>query len=202
MYIYFIRHGESSTNKLHIIYNRGSLHGLTQKGRQQMFQLSKELKSLKFDKIISSPLLRAIESSNILAGELNLKIELSESLREYDVGLYDNTGSTETFDRDTEILKEWLINKNWDISFEQGESYKNIADRFMKLMNPIEKETDLNYIFMSHGGLIQCMLPYLCKNISYEYSFDKFLNNGEYSIIQYVNNEFLCLKHGKNDLNS
>ena len=40
MRAYFVRHGESEANILEVISNRGSVHGLTEKGRRQANQLA------------------------------------------------------------------------------------------------------------------------------------------------------------------
>jgi broad specificity phosphatase PhoE len=68
MRIYFARHGESQANLLQEISNRGIRHGLTPKGRAQADALAVGLDGQKIVQIYSSPLLRAVETSAIVAG--------------------------------------------------------------------------------------------------------------------------------------
>lgn len=87
MRIYFVRHGESQANLLHEISNRGLQHGLTRQGREQALTLARHLQSLSIACIYSSPLLRAIETSILIANQLGLDYEVVAALREYDCGI-------------------------------------------------------------------------------------------------------------------
>jgi len=87
MRIYFARHGESQANLLHEISNRGLRHGLTRKGREQAVALAQRLQHRPIAHIYSSPVLRAIETSVILANRLEVDYEITDALREYDCGI-------------------------------------------------------------------------------------------------------------------
>jgi broad specificity phosphatase PhoE len=87
MRIYFTRHGESQANLLHEISNRGLRYGLTRKGREQAVTLAHRLQDSPITHIFSSPVLRAVETSVILANRLDLDFEVVEALREYDCGI-------------------------------------------------------------------------------------------------------------------
>jgi probable phosphoglycerate mutase len=87
MRICFTRHGESQANLLHEVSNRGLRHGLTRKGREQAVTLAHQLQGLPIAHIYSSLLLRAIETSVILAHQLDADFEVVEALREYDCGI-------------------------------------------------------------------------------------------------------------------
>lgn len=199
MAIYFVRHGQSETNVLNILYNKGEKHGLTELGRKQVEQLADKLKDLniEFTRIISSPLLRAIETTHILASELNLEYKTSEYLKEIDVGVLDGTGTNEAFQKEKEVLEEWLLMKNWDLKFEDGESYHDLIERCSKLIQ--EEYSDLNnnenIIFVSHGGFILCMMPYICKNFNYEFCYKNLLKNAEYVVLEYKEDKFHCLEY-------
>ena len=87
MRLYFTRHGESQANLLHEISNRGLRYGLSSKGREQAHALTQHLEGQGITKIYSSPLLRAIETSIILANSLKLDYEITDALREYECGI-------------------------------------------------------------------------------------------------------------------
>ena len=96
MRIYFARHGESQANLLHEISNRGLRHGLTRKGREQAEGLARRLQGIPIATIYSSPVLRAIETSVILAHRLDVDYEVTEALREYDCGILEGRSSDVT----------------------------------------------------------------------------------------------------------
>lgn len=126
MKLYFIRHGQSETNFLNILYNRGIKYGLTQKGKMQVQTLAEKIGELKIDKIYTSPLLRAVETTEILSQKLCIPYEITSSLSEFDVGTLENKGDEKTFQIEQHVVQEWLLRKNWDARFEDGESYNDI----------------------------------------------------------------------------
>ena len=67
MRIHFARHGESLANQLHVISNRGLVHGLTLEGRQQALGLAHLLEDRPISRVYTSPLLRAIETGVLVA---------------------------------------------------------------------------------------------------------------------------------------
>lgn len=81
--LYFARHGESEANRLRVISNRGNQFGLTPQGRRQAALLAQSLKAVPVMAIYSSPLLRAVETADILARELHQSVQVTEALREY-----------------------------------------------------------------------------------------------------------------------
>lgn len=87
MKLYFVRHGESEANLLREFSNRGLKHGLTDKGRTQAAELAQKLKETPVTKIFSSPLLRAVQTTEILAASLSKPYQLTGALREYDCGV-------------------------------------------------------------------------------------------------------------------
>jgi bisphosphoglycerate-dependent phosphoglycerate mutase len=67
MKLYFVRHGESEANLLHEFSNRGHKHGLTTHGKAQATTLAHRLRGAGVTHLFSSPLLRALETTAILA---------------------------------------------------------------------------------------------------------------------------------------
>ncbi len=80
-----IRHGESEGNEAGII--QGQLDtGLTQLGRLQSRHVAEALASLEVAAIVSSPLRRARDTAEAIAGRLNLALSFDDDLMEYDYG--------------------------------------------------------------------------------------------------------------------
>jgi probable phosphoglycerate mutase len=85
--IYFTRHRESHANILRQISNRGLAYPLTRRGREQAVALADKLQDCAITRVYSSPLLRAIETSIIIANHLDVAYEVVDALREYDCGI-------------------------------------------------------------------------------------------------------------------
>lgn len=77
--IYLVRHGQSETN-LQDIYGLDA--NLTENGKKQIKQLATRLRHIHFEAIISSTMLRAKQSAEIIALEHNLTVKTYEALKE------------------------------------------------------------------------------------------------------------------------
>jgi broad specificity phosphatase PhoE len=77
--IYLARHGQSKANVDELF---GLDSPLTGKGEDQALSLARELKSVNFDAIFSSELLRAKETAEIIAANRKLAVETKALLRE------------------------------------------------------------------------------------------------------------------------
>ena len=62
----FVRHGLSSFNEKNLIQGRTNDSYLTEKGYQQAFRSGKALSGINFDKVYSSPLVRAAETAKAI----------------------------------------------------------------------------------------------------------------------------------------
>ncbi|MDE7059311.1 MAG: histidine phosphatase family protein, partial [Lachnospiraceae bacterium] len=85
MDIYLIRHGETD-------YNKGRrLQGVTdiplnERGIALAEQTARELLEIRFDKIFTSPLVRAKKTAEIIRGERKIPIIVTDGLREISFG--------------------------------------------------------------------------------------------------------------------
>lgn len=172
MRLYFVRHGESQANLLHEIANRGLRHGLTRKGREQAEALAQRLSGLSLTRIYSSPVLRAIETSVILAQRLAVEYEVTDALREYDCGELEGR-SDEAAWRDWQALFDaWVVHHDYDQRIAGGESFNDIRARFEPFIVGLVNRyagTETNIVCVAHGGVYRLMLPLVLKNITPEW---------------------------------
>ena len=82
--IYFVRHGETELNRLHIVQGQTDTHGLNDLGKAQAQKLVEFAKSqgLRGDALLSSTLRRAVETAQPLADLFGLDIQQDPRLRE------------------------------------------------------------------------------------------------------------------------
>ena len=168
MKIYFARHGESQANLLHQISNRGLVHGLTQRGRQQAAALAEWLGEAAITHVYSSPVLRTIETSIIVAGRLGVEYEVTEALREYDCGVFEGRSDEEAWQAWKEVFDAWSEGQGWERRLEGGESFYDIRARFVPFVDGLVRQygdRDANLLCVSHGGVYRMMLPQILKGI-------------------------------------
>ncbi len=141
-YTLLIRHGESYTNRTGILSRELNKYRLTETGVDQATFTGEQLKGLKFDGIISSPVLRAIQTANIISQYLNSEIKIDYRAIESDFGEYNGKRIEEIPDK-----------KREELGMESFESQKN---RMIDLINSYNG----NYIVVSHAFPIRCALSY------------------------------------------
>jgi broad specificity phosphatase PhoE len=166
MRIYFARHGESQANLLHEISNRGLQHGLTRKGREQAATLARHLKDQDITRIYSSPVLRALETSIILANQFNIEYEVIDALREYDCGVLEGHSDEASWQRWQELYDAWTMHQRWERCIEGGETYIDIQNRFVPFINGLISQfgsTEERILCVSHGGVCSLMLPLVLR---------------------------------------
>jgi broad specificity phosphatase PhoE len=168
MRIYFTRHGESQANVLHEISNRGLRHGLTNNGRQQAAALAQRLERHPIERIYSSPLLRAIETSVLLANHLSVDYEVTDALREADCGVLEGRSDKAAWEEWKKLFKAWMVHRDWDQRIDGGESLADLRGRFEPFVQSLVQEygeTETELVCVSHGGVCWSMLPLVLKNV-------------------------------------
>jgi len=168
MRIYFTRHGESYANVLRQISNRGLAHPLTRTGREQAAALADKLRYHSITRIYSSPVLRAIETSVIVANRLDVDYEVVEALREYDCGILEGRSDQAAWQTWKELFDDWVVHKRWERRIEGGESFVDIRERFVPFIEGLIRQygnTDDRLLCVSHGGLYWMMLPLVVRNV-------------------------------------
>lgn len=172
MKIFFARHGESQANLLHEISNRGLKHPLTPKGRQQALQLAQALRGRSIVRIYSSPVLRALETTITVAKQLGVEYEVTEALREYDLGDLEGRADEKTWELWHEVVEAWTKHRNWDKRASGGENFHEVRERFVPFLEGLirqYRDTEANLLCIGHGGLYRVMLPLVLENLDRDF---------------------------------
>ena len=109
MRLVFSRHGESEANVQQVYWNGPEGYGLTPKGRQQAEALADALAGIRFAALYCSPVLRAVQTAEIVGQRFGLMPQIVDGLREYDVGILEGrTYSEETHKLYGQVVERWM----------------------------------------------------------------------------------------------
>ncbi len=91
--IYLIRHGQTALNKANVLQGRSD-HPLNEQGERQAAETGRLLQEqgIRFDAVYTSPLIRAVQTARIIAGDAPLYVD--ERLTEMDYGPYEGLDLT------------------------------------------------------------------------------------------------------------
>lgn len=192
MKIYFIRHGETVWNTLKI-FQGSSNSPLTEKGREQAKKLGEKLKNTEFTNFYSSPMGRTIETSQLIIGDRNIKIEFIEEFKEISVGRMEGV-PREKFEKDfPEQYHNFFFNpKDYDPTSFDGETYPHLLERVQIGLNKIiqnHKKDDIVAV-VSHGVTLKAIFK-IIKNMSFEeLGEDPVPKNTSLSIVDYTDGKY------------
>lgn len=198
MQLYFIRHGQSEANVLNEFSNRGEKHPLTEVGVRQVSTLAERLASHGIDHVFSSPILRARQSAEILAGALGVEWSQTAALVEYDVGTYEGRSDPEAWAHHWQVADEWLRFGRWKQRLPEGESFEDIAARFVPLVDGFRGESgDRRYVLLGHGGLYRLMLPLVLANVDFSWAHEAGLGHTDFVRAERYGPSFVCTQWGE-----
>jgi probable phosphoglycerate mutase len=201
MRLYFARHGESEANVGKVFWNGTEGYGLTERGRGQAAQLASSLQGIRLAAMYASPVLRAVQTAEILSARLGVPYEVADGLREYDVGILEG----QAYDEDNqrlywEITTAWMERGEWNARIEGGESYNDIGDRFMPFVRGLEesyRQTDANVLLIGHGGTYRCMVPLLLSNVDHAFALEHHFDYTTCVVAELRGDGWVCVQWGK-----
>ena len=176
----FARHGESTANTARIISNQNDAYGLTALGILQAESLAERLKTEEIICLYTSPLLRAQETSRILAEKLAVPVIIENALRENDCGSLEGRGDETAWATLIDGFQAWMKGERRDIALGGGESFDDITRRFVPFVQNLVRTTrgqSGSLLLVSHGGVLYTMLPLLLENVNHEFAGSRIMTN-------------------------
>ena len=151
--IVLVRHGETDWNRERR-YQGHADTPLNEAGRRQAVELADGLRDEGLTAVYTSPLRRAAETADIVAGRLGLEAEELEALREIDVG--DSQGLTvdEVKARFPERLDDV-----WRSGWQNGETHDQLSARVVPALLGLDRtHTGGRVLGVTHAGPIRVAL--------------------------------------------
>lgn len=164
MKIYLVRHGEVMHNKLKIYNN--SDEDLNKTGIKQAKALREKIKDINYDIIISSPLLRAIHTANIINIK-NKEIIIDKKLKER------NPGNLSGYPVEKVTDREEYWNYFSKIQYGTSENIQTFFEKIKDFLDDLKYKNYNSVIIVAHSGVSKGFSAYfdgICDG--------KFLNRG------------------------
>jgi broad specificity phosphatase PhoE len=147
---YFIRHGETDWNKQKLRQGHSDIP-LNETGIKQAQAVAPLLTHLNITRIVSSPLIRAHKTAELINEHLNVPLITTDGLKECSWGILEGT------------LKDTIVNfKDWidGQHVEKGEHVDDFKQRVLIALNEI---LDPNHttLIVAHGGVYWAIMEIL-----------------------------------------
>ena len=155
--LYLARHGELVTS--HEWRYVGHLDvALNDKGRAQIARLARRLSMEKIDVLLSSDLMRTVESAWIIGTAIGLEPAAEPAFREIHLGRWEGLTRQEIVER----FSQEFDFRSLDIAnyrIQGGESFADVRDRVIpRLTACLEQHPGKNLLLVAHGGVNRVIL--------------------------------------------
>lgn len=155
--LYLVRHGETVWNKEGRYYGHADI-GLSEDGRKQAKELGIYFRQIKFDKVIVSPLIRAVDTAKELT---DVVLHEDERLMEQNFGLFEGKTYQELKDEFSNELTRW--NEDYqNYCLPNGESFTMVRKRVEEFAQDLWKEQG-RVLLVAHKGTFGHLLASLLK---------------------------------------
>lgn len=165
MYLYCVRHGESTFNAMSRIQGQAD-PPLSDLGRQQAAALAQVLVQREITAVIASPQQRALQTAQIVAAAAGLQVTTDPRLKEIHVGVFQGKTWAEV---DAELPREaerWRSNDP-DFVIPGGESRRQLMARahevFREFRQQLQRQGAQRVAVISHGGTLAAAFKALLR---------------------------------------
>lgn len=198
MKIYFVRHGETNWNKDGRLQGRSDIP-LNEAGISMAHATANALSNIPFDKVFSSPLIRAYKTAEILSADRNLKINTDERLLELSFGSGEGESLTYIKTHPESKLYNFIYNPQDYVPYDEGETLESLYDRcgsFLKdVIFPLENTVN-NILIVGHGALIRGMIYHMTNRETKDF-WSVSHKNCSVTIAEYEGGKLSLLEEGK-----
>ncbi|SFS52794.1 histidine phosphatase family protein [Paenibacillus sp. BC26] len=161
MKVFAVRHGQTEWNVERRICGISDIP-LTIRGTEQASALAASLSDAKIDLVISSPLIRARLTAEILSDAIGKAYVVEDRLTEQNYGKYEGVK------RDDAGFLE--AKKHFPSKLSGGESLLQVAQRVYNLLDAIVvKYKGMHVLLVTHGGICRMIHSYFNEQSNEEY---------------------------------
>lgn len=152
-----VRHGETDWNRSGQVMGHQPIP-LNQSGEQQVRRLAAALSHVKIAGLYSSPVLRAVQTAQILGEACQMSLTMAPELSEIGVGEWVNRFWHEL--ADDPAKRDWYIRPH-EARPSGGETLHEVQQRAISAVEQIRAtHTDACWIFVSHADVIRTIVAH------------------------------------------
>jgi broad specificity phosphatase PhoE len=157
--LYIVRHAESEGNMGPL--QQGPITPLSEKGREQLQPIADRFKTIKIDKIISSPYVRARDTAQAIAECMAKEVVYSDLLieRVRPTIMIGMDKESEEYSEIEKAIADNFHDDTWRYSDE--ETFLDLKTRAGKLLAYIESLPEEDILIISHGFFMRMILAYV-----------------------------------------
>lgn len=162
--VIFMRHGQADNNVSRTLVGRHIESHLTNQGRQQVADAAKQLKNIRIDKIYASPVIRTMETAQIVGDALGMDYEVDERLYEIELGKLVGMNYEEVTTKYGDLFLRFYAEHDPVLDSFGVEPFSGVKQRVKSLLDDVlKKHEDSNVLMVTHLDPIKAALATLLE---------------------------------------
>lgn len=160
MQIFLVRHGETNWNKERRIQGRADIP-LNEYGIYLAKETAKGLDAITFERCYTSPLIRAVETANLLLAGKDVPIVVDNRIIEMSFGEYEGLSVIGDQHRAPESFQAFIKAPQKYQAPKDGESFETVKKRTKSFINELVEDQELadkNILVTTHGAALASIL--------------------------------------------
>ena len=146
-----MRHGQADNNVNRILVGRHIESHLTEYGKRQVLDTAKYLGEISINKVLVSPVVRTIETAEIVCEYLGLDYQIDERLYEIELGRLVGMNYEEIILKYGNLFLEFYTENEAALTPYGVESFASIKQRIKNILDEMaETYSDRNVLMISH----------------------------------------------------
>jgi broad specificity phosphatase PhoE len=155
--VVLVRHAQCVDDAAGRCYGRLDIE-LSDYGRAQSRQLAERLSSEPVAAVVSSPLLRALDTARAIAEPHGLAVSVLDELRELDFGELEGMRYEEVAGSQPDLYGQWMLAPT-AVRFPGGESFDDLRRRVSDAVSRLRQTySGVLVVAVTHGGVIRAVL--------------------------------------------
>jgi probable phosphoglycerate mutase len=157
-----MRHGQAENNVSRTLVGRHIESHLTPQGKQEVADVSRQLKSIPIDKVYVSPVIRAMETAQIVCETLGMTYEVDERLYEIELGKLVGMNYEEITTKYGDLFLRFYAEHDPVLDSFGVEPFASVKQRVKSLLDDaLKKHEDSNVLMVTHLDPIKAALATL-----------------------------------------
>jgi 2,3-bisphosphoglycerate-dependent phosphoglycerate mutase len=160
--VIFMRHGQAENNVSRVLVGRHIEAHLTEQGKQQVADAAKQLKSVQIDRVYVSPVIRAVETAQIVCKTLGMNYEIDERLYEIELGRLVGMNYEEVTTKYGDLFLRFYSESDPVLADFGVETFASVKKRIRSLLDEVlQNYEDSNILMVTHLDPIKAALAAL-----------------------------------------
>lgn len=160
--VIFMRHGQADNNVNRMLVGRHLESHLTEFGREQVADAAKQLKNVPIDKVVVSPVMRALETAEIVCDAVGACYEVDERLYEIELGKLVGMNYEEVVTKYGNLFLKFYSEHDPVLESFGVEPFLEVKRRVKSLLDEVaDRHADRNVLCVTHLDPIKAAISTL-----------------------------------------